>query len=212
MDHKLIGKERRSRAGQRIVGVNRESRGQDYSPTLQLLDDQAKLLELSPAELAAVTRSVREDMRGPRIYDQLLAQRWLDWREECESRRKSNIFPAARVREQILSTEAADSPTRNLSAVVVSIDPHPEHNSALTEKQQQQHADFNSAFDQSRAETDANGSPIDNARASPSRGGTRGASSALAAASILHTDGGASASTFSSHIRHESNDFSDATL
>ena len=59
MDHKLIGKERRSRAGQRIVGVNRESRGQDYSPTLQLLDDQAKLLELSPAELAAVTRSVR---------------------------------------------------------------------------------------------------------------------------------------------------------
>ena len=37
----------------------------------------------------------------------------------------------------------------------MSIDPHPEHNSALTEKQQQQHADFNSGFDQSRAETDA---------------------------------------------------------
>ena len=83
MDNKLIGKERRSRAGQRIVGVNRESRagqlivgvncesrGQDYSPTLQLLDDQAKLLELSPGKIAAFTRSVREDMRGAKKYDQ----------------------------------------------------------------------------------------------------------------------------------------------
>ena len=87
MDHNLIDKERRSRAGQRIVGVNRASRagqrivgvncasraGQlivgvnreshatDYSLTLQLLNDEAKLSQLSSAEIAAVTRSINED-------------------------------------------------------------------------------------------------------------------------------------------------------